>query len=190
MYLLMPMAMLAFAGGCAKHGVVKENEVLQPAVPAKSQEAPLRQKPADAVVAPQAVKEEAAGKPATGDKAASKEAAQEAGLTLETLYFDFDSSTLTPAARDALINNARLLSAKGPLQVRIEGHCDERGSDEYNLALGEKRAKAALKYLSAMGIPDESLSTISYGKEKPADAGHNEAAWAKNRRDQFIVISK
>jgi peptidoglycan-associated lipoprotein len=75
-------------------------------------------------------------------------------------------------------------------KVRIEGNCDERGSDEYNLALGEKRAKAAMEYLVTLGIPAERLSVISYGKEKPADPGHDEAAWAKNRRDEFVVLSK
>ena len=75
-------------------------------------------------------------------------------------------------------------------KVRIAGNCDERGSDEYNLALGEKRAKAAMEYLVTMGIPSERLSFISYGKEKPVDAGHNETAWTMNRRDDFTVVSK
>jgi peptidoglycan-associated lipoprotein len=74
------------------------------------------------------------------------------------------------------------------LKVQIEGNCDERGSDEYNLALGEKRAKSAMKYLETLGVPAERLSVISYGKEKPADPGHDEAAWAKNRRDEFVLI--
>ena len=73
------------------------------------------------------------------------------------------------------------------LKVRIEGHCDERGSDEYNLALGERRAKAAMNYLVTLGIADKRLSVISYGKEKPVDPGHDEAAWAKNRRAEFVI---
>ena len=74
--------------------------------------------------------------------------------------------------------------------MRIEGHCDERGSDEYNLALGEQRAQAAARYLTTLGISGERLSTISFGKEKPADPGHDENAWAKNRRDEFIITSR
>jgi peptidoglycan-associated lipoprotein len=73
------------------------------------------------------------------------------------------------------------------MKVQIEGHCDERGSDEYNLALGERRAKSAMKYLTTLGIPSDRLSTISYGKERPAVPESNEAAWAKNRRGEFIV---
>jgi peptidoglycan-associated lipoprotein len=72
--------------------------------------------------------------------------------------------------------------------VQIQGNCDERGSDEYNLALGERRAKVAMDYLATLGVPAERLSIISYGKEKPVDPGHDEAAWAKNRRDDFAII--
>jgi peptidoglycan-associated lipoprotein len=76
------------------------------------------------------------------------------------------------------------------VNIQIAGHCDERGSDEYNLALGEKRAKAAMDYIVTLGIPASRLSTLSYGKEKPLDPGHDEAAWAKNRRDEFTIIVK
>jgi peptidoglycan-associated lipoprotein len=72
--------------------------------------------------------------------------------------------------------------------VRVEGHCDERGSDEYNLALGQKRADAAVKYLRALGIAPQRLSSVSFGKEKPAQPGHDEAAWSKNRRDEFSIV--
>jgi peptidoglycan-associated lipoprotein len=73
------------------------------------------------------------------------------------------------------------------IKVKIEGNCDERGTTEYNLALGDRRAKAAMDYLTAQGVDAARLTTISYGKEKPVDAGHNEEAWAKNRRDEFIL---
>ena len=92
--------------------------------------------------------------------------------------------------RDTLAKNAEALKQEGTINIRIEGNCDELGSDDYNLALGEKRAKEALKYLEAMGIPEGRLSVVSYGKERPADPGHNEAARAKNRRDEFVVIAK
>ncbi len=76
------------------------------------------------------------------------------------------------------------------VKIQIEGHCDERGTAEYNLALGERRANSAKKYLVSLGIPADRLSTISYGKEMPLDPGHNEEAWAKNRRAHFIILSK
>jgi peptidoglycan-associated lipoprotein len=76
------------------------------------------------------------------------------------------------------------------IKIQIEGHCDERGTSEYNLALGERRANSAKKYLISLGMPADRISTISYGKEKPLDPGHNEEAWSKNRRDHFIILSK
>ncbi|MGD0783973.1 MAG: OmpA family protein, partial [Candidatus Aminicenantales bacterium] len=76
------------------------------------------------------------------------------------------------------------------VKILIEGHCDERGTEDYNLALGEKRAKSAYDYLAALGIPAERMKTISYGKSQPLDMGKDESAWAKNRRDQFLIIEK
>ncbi len=97
------------------------------------------------------------------------------------------SLTSTPESTEALNELAALLKANIAIKVKIEGNCDERGTTEYNLALGDRRAKAALDYLSAQGIDAARLTTISYGKEKPADPGNNEEAWAKNRRDEFIL---
>ena len=102
-----------------------------------------------------------------------------------TIYFDFDSSTLRADARDGLAANAAYLKGNGSVAVVIEGNTDERGSSEYNLALGKRRAEAAYKYLVDTGIAASRLSTVSYGEEKPAVEGHNELAWAKNRRDDF-----
>ncbi|GAB4164718.1 MAG: peptidoglycan-associated lipoprotein Pal [Geothermobacteraceae bacterium] len=107
---------------------------------------------------------------------------------LQRIHFDFDQFTLSPEARDILAANAALLNANPGLKVRIEGHCDERGSDEYNLALGERRAVAARDYLVSLGVAADRLSTISYGEEMPLDAGHDEAAWAKNRRAEFKAV--
>ncbi len=103
------------------------------------------------------------------------------------IYFDFDRSELKPEARAILEKKAAWLKAHPDYSVRIEGHCDERGNSEYNLALGERRANAATKYLNALGIPSGKISAVSYGEERPADPGHNEGAWAKNRRDEFKV---
>lgn len=106
----------------------------------------------------------------------------------ENVFFDFDKFNLRPEARATLAKKAEWLRANPEYSVRIEGHCDERGSNEYNLALGERRANAAWKFLNALGISGDRLSTISYGEERPADPRSNERAWTKNRRDEFKLI--
>lgn len=107
---------------------------------------------------------------------------------LVRIHFDFDQFTLSNEARLVLTSNANYLKANGGVQVVIEGHCDERGSDEYNLALGESRALAAKNYLVSMGISASRLSVISYGEEKPLQKGADEQAWAQNRRAEFKVV--
>lgn len=107
---------------------------------------------------------------------------------LDTVYFDFDSYILSANARDTLTRNAKWLHENRYLQVIIEGHADEIGSDSYNLALGEKRALAVRRYIETLGISREHIETISYGEEKPAVVGHDETAWAKNRRVEFIIV--
>ena len=109
---------------------------------------------------------------------------------LKEIHFDFDKYDIRPGDAEILKENAALLMKNSSVKIQIEGHCDERGSVEYNLALGERRANSAKKYLSSLGITGNRISTISYGKEKPLDPGHNEEAWAKNRRDHFIILSK
>src|SRR6185369_8328131 len=112
-----------------------------------------------------------------------------AEIKLETVYFDFDKSDLRQDARDVLSKNAEnILKSLAAAKIKIEGHCDERGSAEYNLALGERRAKSAQNYLTTLGVKPENLSIISYGKEKPAVIGSDEAAWAKNRRVEFEIV--
>jgi len=109
---------------------------------------------------------------------------------LKPVYFDFDSAALQQEGRDTLTQNAAGIKANASLAVRIEGHCDERGTVEYNLALGDRRARAAREALVSMGISGNKLRTISYGKERPADPGHNESAWAMNRRAEFVFIAE
>ncbi len=109
------------------------------------------------------------------------------GSQFRTVYFDFDAYNLRSDARDALQHNAQLLRSSPDVRVQIEGNCDERGSDEYNLALGKKRAEAAKSYLVDLGIDGSRISTLSYGEENPAVQGHNEMAWGQNRRDEFKV---
>jgi peptidoglycan-associated lipoprotein len=108
---------------------------------------------------------------------------------LQPVYFELDSSEVSGDGQKTLQNNAQLMKKYGTWQVTIEGHCDERGTPEYNLALGERRALAARTYLVSLGVPTERLKIISYGKEFPFDAAHTEAAWAKNRRAHFVVTA-
>ena len=108
----------------------------------------------------------------------------------QTVYFDFDKFNLRADAKASLDANYALLNEFPDAIVKVEGHCDERGTVEYNLSLGEKRAKAVMDYLVGKGIAAARLSIISYGKERPIDPGHSEAAWGKNRRAEFKVISQ
>ncbi len=112
----------------------------------------------------------------------------DAPAAMEPVYFEFDQFTLSADARDTLARNAAYLMANPSAQVRIEGHCDERGSDEYNLALGERRAAATKAYLSSIGIDASRLSIISYGEEMPQDPARTESAWSKNRRAEFKLL--
>lgn len=130
-----------------------------------------------------------AEKPVTQKSLDDKAAADNIKLFLKTITFDFDSYVLSQTARDILYSNADYLLKKYKGKVKLEGHCDERGSDEYNLALGENRAKSALNYLLTLGVPAEQLSIVSYGKERPLDNGHTEEAWAKNRRVEFTPVN-
>jgi peptidoglycan-associated lipoprotein len=109
---------------------------------------------------------------------------------LEPVFFAYDSQVLDDEARGTLDANATLLRRYPNWVITLEGHCDERGTAEYNLALGERRALAARAYLVQVGISGERLRTVSYGKEFPFDPGHDEAAWAKNRRAHFVITSK
>ena len=105
----------------------------------------------------------------------------------EDIYFDFDKSTLTAAAQDNLLRKAEWLRENSDATVTIEGHCDERGTNEYNLALGDRRAESAKAFLVDLGIDPSRLTTISYGEERPVDPRNMEEAWSKNRRDHFVV---
>jgi peptidoglycan-associated lipoprotein len=125
-----------------------------------------------------------------GSEAPTKSSGMSSGgdsSMFRTIYFDFDSSELRSDAREGLQANASYLKSNSAVAVTIAGNCDERGSAEYNLALGKRRADAAFKYLADLGVASSRMTTISYGKERPAVEGHNELAWAKNRRDDFTT---
>jgi peptidoglycan-associated lipoprotein len=106
---------------------------------------------------------------------------------LNDVYYDFDKSTLSAEAKQTLAENATQLKDAGSMAVTIEGHCDERGTNEYNMALGEKRTKAVVDFYVTYGVDKARITWISYGEEKPFDMGHSEAAWAKNRRAHMVL---
>jgi len=183
--MLLITAMLS-AMGCANNDVVKKDEGLVPSAPQKSVEtrkaAPLQAATAAPAAIP--VTDSAARQIAPADN--SQKAASQKTAPAGVLYFGFDSSVLTTESGSTLQANFNKLADRP--SIRIEGHCDEQGSSEYNLALGEKRAKAAQNYLVTLGYPAAKISTVSYGKERPAAAGHDEDAWAKNRRDELKIV--
>jgi len=126
----------------------------------------------------------------TAGAAKEQTAAWKQAGVFEDINFDYDKYILKPEAREMLKKDAAWLAKSKSYDVVIEGNCDERGTVEYNLALGERRAAEAMKYLIELGVDKKRIKTISYGKERPLDPGHNEEAWAKNRRDHFIPASK
>jgi peptidoglycan-associated lipoprotein len=120
--------------------------------------------------------------------ASARESGTTAGIVLQQdVYFEFDKTTLTPDARAALVKNGEWLRINRDVVITIEGHCDERGTNEYNLALGDRRAETVKTFLADLGIQPSRLKTISYGEEQPADPNHSESAWAKNRRAHFLI---
>jgi peptidoglycan-associated lipoprotein len=179
-FFVLTFVCIAHIAGCAKKEMVRSDEVTSSAITQTDQASP-----ADSQERGESIAQETAA--VRGE--ATKEAAEAVPFanTLETVYFDFDSYSLSQDARHALHSNYKWLAKNPVFKAQIEGHCDERGSDHYNLALGELRAKAAMKYLLTLGVSADRLSIISYGEEKPAMIGHDETAWAKNRRAEFII---
>ena len=105
------------------------------------------------------------------------------------IHFDYDKSNIRPEDASILDQKVAILQANPNLRIRVSGHCDERGSDEYNLALGNRRATATKQYLVSHGIEAARIETVSYGEERPLAQGHDEAAWAQNRRDEFEIVA-
>jgi peptidoglycan-associated lipoprotein len=158
--------------GCAKKQVTPTTELPPP---------PAQTTPAEEIEEPQ-VEPEEVPEPVQEETVGEKVAGQ-----LQDVFFAFDDYSLTEKARATLANNAKVLADNPSVNILIEGHCDERGTVEYNLALGEKRALSAKNYLVNYGLDPARVSIISYGKERPFDPGHDEQAWAKNRRGHFVV---
>lgn len=107
---------------------------------------------------------------------------------LQPVPFSYDQHLLSEESRNIIVANATILKAANRVKFQLAGHCDERGSDQYNIALGERRAEAVRAYLLELGIDTGRMTTVSYGEEQPLDAGHNESAWRKNRRVEFILL--
>jgi peptidoglycan-associated lipoprotein len=192
---------LAFVSGCAKKTVLKEEvmpkESTAPKVATPVVQAPVKSTLKDEEDAKKRAEKERAATEEAKEKAAKLKAAKEAAAVsskelyeLADIYFDFDKFNLQEKARAILNKHVEWLNKNKDVKVTIEGHCDERGTAEYNLALGERRAVAAAKFLIDMGIDGKRIKTISYGFELPLDQRHNEEAWAKNRRAHFVGSSK
>jgi peptidoglycan-associated lipoprotein len=135
------------------------------------------------------VAEEKAAAPEFDEEAAYRER-MAAQVEAESIYFDFDRSFIRPEYRPVLAKKAEFLKEFQEYNLRIEGNCDERGTNEYNLALGDRRSDSAMNYLISLGISPDRIETISYGEERPLSVGHNEASWSQNRRDDFLLMKK
>jgi peptidoglycan-associated lipoprotein len=196
--------------GCPKKTVVKEDPSVQKEEAARldaeraakerearekeAREREAREREAARVKEEEAKKEEAARKEFEKSLVAKKTPGIEGEVfessLLKSISFDFDRYDIRPGDMEILKENAALLRNHPRVKVQIEGHCDERGTAEYNLALGERRANSTKNYLVSLGISADRLSTISYGEERPLDPRQNEEAWAKNRRAQFVITAK
>lgn len=134
---------------------------------------------------PRGTLSESGSDPGMSDRSGSAGGMTEGGL--RTIYFAFDDYSLSGASKNTLQSNAALMQNAPNARLEIQGNCDERGTEEYNLALGKKRAEAAKQYLVDLGVSSGQLTTISFGEENPAVRGSTEAAWAKNRRGDFVM---
>jgi peptidoglycan-associated lipoprotein len=202
-FTLLIAGLFFMAAGCAK--VVKDEEIKKAGEPAaqtqeekaakakeeaaavkeeKIAEQPIQEAPVSAEMTAKAEKE-ASAKAEAGDEIAGL--AKGKGMLL-AVYFDFDRFTIRDDMKSVLEKNAEWLKKNSAVAIQIQGNCDERGSNEYNIALGERRAQSIKEYLINYGVKQSRLSTISYGEEKPADPGHTEEAWAKNRRGEIVII--
>ena len=126
--------------------------------------------------------------PQASDEGADAPGPLEGMLAKRTIYFDFDSSEIKGDGTDIVAAHAKYLAKNGPMKIRLEGHTDERGSREYNIGLGERRAQAVRRALLLQGAAEGQISTVSYGEERPAAAGSDDAAWAKNRRVEIVYL--
>ena len=175
--------------GCPKKTVVKE----EPSV--KKEEPSVKKEEAKAEAERMAKEKESKAKEEFEKSIVAKRTPGIEGEVFESsllkdIHFDFDKYDIRPSDAAVLKGNAELLKKYPKVKIQIEGHCDERGPNEYNLALGERRANSTRNYLLSLGISSERIFAISYGEERPLDPGHNEDAWTKNRRAHTIITAK
>ncbi|MEW6378848.1 MAG: peptidoglycan-associated lipoprotein Pal [bacterium] len=185
--LLVVVCLFSLCGACAKK--IKTEAPVAPE--AEEVAKPTEAKPAEEQPAPAPegeIKEGELEKTLTRSEQPGIEGAVLESSALKDVNFDFDRSELTDTAREILNANAELLKKSPEAKIQVEGHCDERGSTSYNLALGERRAASVKDYLVSLGISADKISTISYGEERPLDPGQNEEAWAKNRRAHIVIL--
>ena len=174
MPLLMVIMVLVFSVSCSKKAVTKETELISGPETASSENVTVYQ-------------EESTKSEEIAESASDNTSNNIMMINLEDIFFEFDKSTLTPAAQETLTQKARWLKVNTNVSVVIEGHCDERGTNEYNLALGDRRAAGTKAFLVDLGISPTRLVSISYGEERPIIRGDSEKAWAKNRRAHLAV---
>jgi peptidoglycan-associated lipoprotein len=187
--LISAAAVALFAAGCSKKNVAKSTPPAPAAAPASQPAAPQASQPSRSTPQP---RQQASVAPSSRvPDAATRKRIDELLARIEDAYFDYNQHTLRPDAIKALQSDStelRDIIVQYPdYHLTIEGHADERGSEEYNLALGDERAKAAKSYLVQVGIPDKQLSVISYGKDKPICDQHDETCWQKNRRIHIVA---
>jgi len=181
------------AVGCAKKQTVKSEGApgapgaTSAPAPGAVKEAPVKEEPAAPVAAAPAEQPAPAERTASAAAAAGVAVTEEKVSQFDDVRFDFDKSVVKEDGRKTCQVVADYLKKNPKVKLLIEGHCDERGTSEYNMALGDRRATAVMTYLVSLGVPKSPLSTVSFGKEKPLDPGHNEEAWAKNRRAHFVL---
>lgn len=185
---LVSIAAMFMTAGCAKQDVVKKDEGIVPPSAVKQTE-PQKSNITSSGLIATTQEPLISSVPVDVQSAQKVSSIEQLQSSLDKIYFNFDSAGLSESARSVLTKNASALMNVPTAKIRIEGNCDERGSAEYNLALGERRATAAQQYLVTSGIKPERLSIISYGEEKPAVQGDDEASWVKNRRDEFVVVA-
>lgn len=186
--LLGVLAVFALAVGCSRPKPVVAPEVSRPA----EKPAPAAQPAESREVAPEPEVQPASrpeAEVASGELPADVEAINRAGY-LKDVFFDTDKADLRPDARELLAQNARWLGQHPTVKILVEGHCDERNTNEYNLALGWRRANAVKDYLVSLGVSADRISTISYGEERPFATCHDESCWWQNRRAHFVVTAK
>lgn len=154
----------------------------------KGEQAPPPAPEQTKIVPPEQKAEVAAPAPVPAPAPAPAAAPAAVAVELKDINFDFDKYNIRPGDAEILKGNYSWFTANPGKKARIEGHCDERGTVEYNLVLGQKRADAAKSYMTKLGVDDKRMETVSFGKERPVDPGHNEEAWAKNRRVHFAPM--